>query len=97
MLGIKKKANYIEFGNKILEMSGCKGTYEIIGENHFHYELNKNGMVIGILCYDNGDLSFAPFKSFKDRGINNCYISFDLVPSFKDFTETLTKLGELVL
>jgi len=97
MLSIKKKVDYIKFRDKIAELTGCDVTYELVGENHFHYELRKNSIVLGVLCYDKGNLSFAPFKSLGSHCYDSEYIKFDLVPSFKDFTETLTKLGELVL
>lgn len=98
MLNIKKKADYIKFGEEVAKITGCKVTYEVLKrENHFHYQLEKNGMVIGMFCYENGELSFCPFGSFKNGAPNSAYIKFGLAPSFKDMTDALMALSTLVL
>lgn len=98
MLNIKKKKDYVEFGEKLQEITGCKITLKILsGENHFHYQLDKNNVSLGVLCYIDGELSLAPFKSLNNCGSKDNYIYFKHAPSFKDFTDVLTSLGNLVI
>jgi len=97
MLNILKVKDYIEFGDKLKELTGCNVCYKIMrDDNHYHYELEKNGLTIGIVCYDKGKIRFAPFGTFSNCP-NDRFIDFKFAPSFKDVTETLIKLSTLVL
>jgi len=96
-MNIKKQHNYIKFGNEIEELTGCDVRYEALGDKHVHYELSSKGISLGILCYCNEELSFAPFRSFDNRATNEEFIYFKHAPSFDEFTRVLTKLGTLVL
>ena len=96
---IKKKTNYVKFADKLESLTGCDVRYCIMKDkaNHIHYELNKQGVSLGVLCYDEGELSIAPFRSFDNLPTNEEFIYFNTAPQFSDFADVLVKLGSLVL
>ena len=96
-MNIKKTHDYIKFGNEVEQLTGCEVKYKLMGDKHAHYEISSKGIPLGILCYCEGELSFAPFRSFDNAATNEEFIYFKHAPSFEEFTRVLVKLGTLVL
>lgn len=63
-------------------------------KNHYHFQLNKDGISLGVLCLDNGEVSFAPFTSL-DEAINKQYISINYMPMLDDFISVLKVFNEM--
>lgn len=91
---IFKVKDYKRFANNLEEKTGCTVTIKLIGKNHTHYQLNKHGLSLGVLCVDNGELSFAPFVTH-DTAENDQYINAKYIPLFDDFIELLGTLREM--
>lgn len=90
---IKQVKNYKHFADYLRTKTGCDITIKIIGTNHYHYQMNKDGISLGVLCVDNGIGSFAPFTTLEnatnDQYINVCYMPMldDLIKVFKVLNE----------
>lgn len=61
----------------------------LIGKNHTHYQLNKMGLSLGVLCVDKGEVSFAPFVAH-ETARDDQYINAQNLPLFDDFIQLLT-------
>lgn len=65
-------------------------------KNHYHFQLDSDGISIGVLCMDKGEPSFAPFTTLKnvknDNFINCTYMSLidDLINVFKVLGDMFT-------
>ena len=59
--------------------------------NHVHYEFKKGNMAVGVLCMDDGELSFAPLAS-DDKAANSQYINFSRLPDFKIVADLMVAL-----
>ena len=91
---IKKTENYKKFANTLGEKTGCDVMIEIIDKNHYHFQLNKDGISMGVLCVDNGDPSFSPFTTHKTAK-NDTFINCRYMPLMNDLTKVLKVLGEM--
>ena len=58
---IYKVKDYKVFANQLMDKTGCDVSIRLMGKNHTHYQLNKMGLSLGVLCVDKGEVSFAPF------------------------------------
>jgi len=97
MFGINTKHNYNEFSKTLRDLTQCDVEIRIMATNHVHYGLTKCGICIMVLCFNNGELSFVPFKNVNDATIQNCeYISTDYAPSFETFADALTSISNLL-
>lgn len=86
---IYKVKNYKVFADQLKDMTGCDVSIKLIAKNHTHYQLDKMGLSLGVLCVDNGEVSFAPFVTH-ETAENNQYINVQNFPLFDDFVQLLT-------
>jgi len=91
---IYKVKNYKAFANQLEEQTGCNITIRLMGKNHTHYQLDKMGLSLGVLCVDNGEVSFAPFVTL-DSAKNDQYINAENLPFFDDFVKVLSVFREM--
>lgn len=79
---IIKIKNYNKMADELSEATGLVVNPRVISKNHVHYEFKKGNMAVGVLCINEGELSFAPLTS-DDKAANSQYISFSRLPDFK--------------
>lgn len=91
---LKKTDNYKKFAEKLKEKTGCEVLIEIVEKNHYHFQLDKDGISIGVLCIDKGDPSFAPFTKLATAKNEN-FINCTYMPLMDDLTKVLKVLGEM--
>lgn len=91
---IMKVKNYKVFGETLKKKTSCDVNIKIIGKDHIHYQLNRDGVALGVLCIDKGEPSFAPFVSH-DTAKNDQYINIQYMPMLEDFISVLKVLDEL--
>ena len=97
---IKKIKNYKDLANKFKEISKCDEVKikEMNDTNHFHFGMIKDGLSIATICYQDGDISVAPFVRVEDSNTNgNEWISVNKLPIFDDFVVLMEGLKELVV
>ena len=93
-MDIYKVKNYKAFATQLEEKTGCEVYIRLMGKNHTHYQLNKMGLSLGVLCIDDGEASFAPFVTL-DSAKNEQYIAAQNLPLFDDFVELLTVFHDM--
>lgn len=91
---IYKVKNYKTFATQLGERTGCDVLVRLMGKDHTHFQFNKMGLSLGVLCVDKGDVSFAPFVTL-DSAKNEQYIDAQNLPLFDDFVELLTVFREM--
>lgn len=91
---IIKVKNYRAFTETLKKKTGCEINIKLMGTDHIHYQLLKDGISLGILCIDKGEASFAPFVNF-DTVNDNQYINVQYMPMFDDFIAVLNVFSEL--
>ena len=91
---IMKVKNYKVFAETLKKKTGCEVSIKILGKNHFHFQLNKDGISLGVLCIDQGEASFAPFTTFETAN-NDQYINVQYMPMLDDFIAVLKVFNEL--
>lgn len=96
---LKKVINYKEIAKEIEIATGMNVSVKIMkGKDHFHFGLtDENELPIGIVCYDEGKLSFAPFRKLDDNINDAEYINFVYAPLTNAFLKTFKALSDLVL
>lgn len=97
---IKKIKNYKDLANKFKEITKCDEVKisEMRGNNHYHFGMIKDGMPIATICYEDGELSVAPFIRVEDSNTNgNEWINVNKLPIFDDFVVLMEGLKELVV
>lgn len=97
----KKVQNYLHFGERIkshLEVEEIKITK--ISKMHYHYELFIKGLSLGVLCYNQGEITFSPFDLRNTKNSNMAgYIDSDWLPLFPYMAvifERITTLADLL-
>lgn len=85
---IMKVKNYKAFSETLKVQTGCDVNIKLMGNEHVHYQLTKDGIAIGVLCIDKGEVSFAPFVTH-ETAQNEQYISMQYLPMLDDFVEVL--------
>lgn len=60
-MDILKVKDWKTFAKRLEESSGYKITLKILNEDHVHYQFEKSGISLGVLCINQGQVSFAPF------------------------------------
>lgn len=63
-------------------------------KDHFHFQLNKDGISLGVLCLDQGEASYAPFVTL-ETAQDNQYINVQYMPMLEDFISVLKVFDEL--
>ena len=91
-----KVKNYKVFADMFRRKTGCDVNIKILGANHEHYQLSKDGISLGVLCIDNGEMSFAPFVSH-ETAQNDQYINVKYMPMLDDFITVLRVFEELFI
>lgn len=91
---IYKVKNYKVFANQLAERTGCEVLIRLLEKDYTHYQLNKMGLSLGVLCVNRGDVSFAPFVTL-DSAKNEQYISAQNLPLFDNFVELLTVFHDM--
>ena len=94
-MDIIKVKNYKTFAETLETATGCDVLIKLMGnKNHVHYQLNKKGISVGVLCIDNGEATFAPFVTLENA--QNCqFISMQYMPMMSDFIKVLEVFGEM--
>lgn len=91
---IYKVKNYKAFAKQLEEKTGCNVTIQVIGKDHTHYQLNKMGISLGVLCVDQGEVSFAPFVTH-NTARDSQYINAENLPLFDDFVSLLLTFRDM--
>lgn len=91
---IMKVKNYKVFSETLKKKTGCEVSIKILNKDHFHFQLNKDGISIGVLCIDKGEASFAPFATLETAN-NDQYINVQYMPMLDDFIAVLKVFNEL--
>lgn len=91
---IMKVKNYKTFAEMLKRKTGCEINIKLMSKNHIHYQLSKDGLSIGILCIDEGEVSFAPFSTHENVN-NEQYINVQYMPLLDDFISVLKVFQEL--
>lgn len=94
---IIKVKNYKEFAQMLRNKTGCEVLIKVLDSHgkHVHYQLNRDGMSLGVLCVDDGNPSFAPFCTFENDCYTESYISVKYMPLIDDFINVLKVFGEI--
>lgn len=94
---VVKFKNYKKFAEELKEKTNCDDVnIKILENNHYHFQLNKMGIAIGIVCYDNGKISFAPFVNH-DTVHNEQYISMNKFPMLEELIATMAALRDMFM
>ncbi|MCI9202062.1 MAG: hypothetical protein HFI03_17175 [Lachnospiraceae bacterium] len=92
---IMKVKNYKVFAETLKKKTGCEATIKIMNsKDHYHFQLNKDGISLGVLCLDQGEASFAPFVSL-DTAKDDQYINVKYMPMLEDFIGVLKVFDEM--
>ena len=93
---IMKVKNYKTFAETLKQKTGCEVKIKLMEEkDHVHYQLNKDGLSLGVLCIDEGEPSFAPFCTFENDDSNDLYINVRYMPLLDDFISVLKVFGQM--
>lgn len=88
---IMKAKNYKTFADFLTKKTGCDVFIRIIGTNHYHYQISRNGSSLGVLCIDKGSPSFCPFRTL-DTAKNNQYVNIRCTPTLEGLGNYLRHL-----
>lgn len=91
---IYKVKDYKKFADDLRNKTGCDVKINIIGKDHTHYQLDKMGLSLGVLCVNKGEVSFAPFETH-ETAKNDQYINVQYFPLLDDFVELLAAFREM--
>lgn len=91
---IMKVKNYKVFAETLKKKTGCEVTIKIMNKDHYHFQLNKNGISLGVLCLDQGEASFAPFATH-ETAKNEQYINVQYMPMLEDLIGVLNVFDEM--
>lgn len=97
MYKINTVKNYKAFAALLEKETGCTVKIKLMDNkaDHVHYQLNdKYDMTLGVLCVDNGDVSFAPFETHESVS-NNQYINVQHMVQFDDFAKLIGVFAKL--
>lgn len=83
---IIKVKDYKVFAQKLEQKTGCNITIKLMGSDHTHYQLDKIGLSLGVLCIDKGVASFAPLNTM-DKVTNAEFINIQSFPLFDDLID----------
>lgn len=93
---IMKVKNYKMFAETLKKKTNCEINIKLMGADHTHYQMSKDGISLGILCIDKGEVSFAPFVDH-DTVQNDQYINVKYMPMLDDLIVVLKVFGELFI
>lgn len=76
------------FAKRLEESSGCKVTLKILNKDHIHYQFEKSGISLGVLCINQDQVSFAPFVTH-ETAKNEQYLNIQFFPFIDDLIDLL--------
>jgi short-subunit dehydrogenase len=92
---IIKVKNYKVFAENLKKKTGCNVTIQIMNDrDHYHFQLDKDGISLGVLCLNQGEASFAPFVTL-DTAEDDQYINVKYMPMLGDFISVLKVFDEM--
>lgn len=92
---IMKVKNYKVFAENLRRKTGCEVIIKIMSnKDHYHFQLNKDGISLGVLCLNCGEASFAPFVT-RETAQNDQYINVQYMPMLEDFIGVLKVFDEM--
>ena len=92
---IIKVKNYRVFAESLKKKTGCEVIIKIMNsKDHYHFQSNKDGISLGILCLNQGEASFAPFVTHETVR-DEQYINVKYMPMLDDFIGVLKVFDEL--
>lgn len=92
---IIKVRNYKLFAKQMKDKTGCEVIIRIMNsKDHYHFQLNKDGISLGVLCLNQGEASFAPFVTH-ETARNEQYINVQYMPMLDDLINMLKVFDEL--
>lgn len=97
---IKKIKNFKELGEKLKEITKCDEVkIKVISNNynHFHYEMIKNGYSLAVICYNNGEITVAPFENLDNDIPDECYLSAGCFAFLEEFIDLMNGIKSLVI
>lgn len=94
IMEIVKVKNYKAFAETLEKETNCKVNIKLMGKNHIHYELSKDGISLGVLCLNDDEASFAPFVTH-ETAKDSQYISVQYMPMLDDFIAVLKVFGRM--
>ena len=96
---IKTIKNYKDLADKFKEITKCdEAKIVILEDNHYHFGMIKYGMPIATICYNEGELSVAPFTKVEDSHTGEeAWINVNKLPIFDDFVILMEGLKEIVV
>ena len=86
--------NYKTFAEMLRQQTSCTIDIKVLERDHIHYQLNKDGISLGVLCINKGEASFAPFVTHENAQ-NNQYISVQYMPMIDDFIKVLKVFADI--
>ena len=97
---INKIKNFKELGEKLKEITKCdEFKLKIINEsnNHFHFGMIKNNYSLAVICYNDGEISIAPFENVDNDIPNECYLSIGCLVFLNEFIDLMNGIKSLVI
>lgn len=92
---IMKVKNYKVFAETLKKRTGCDVGIKIMSSrDHYHFQLSKDGISLGVLCIDEGEASFAPFVTH-ETARDNQFFNVQYMPMVDDFINVLKVLDAL--
>ena len=97
MFKVNKIKSYKKFADSLKQETGFNIKTDIVEHNHFHFQFTDSyGLSLGVLCVNDGNLSFAPLVTLESAQ-NGEYIDFDKLPQFGDLSKLFTIFESLFL
>lgn len=97
MYKINKVKNYQHFATVLEKETNCSVKIKVMNRDasHVHYQINDRfDMSLGVLCIDDGDISFSPFSTI-ENATNDSYINIYHLVRVEDFTKLLSVFSEM--
>lgn len=95
MFKINKVKNYRQLAEELEKQTGCSVKIKVLEKSHIHYEIyDKYEMILGTLCVNDGDVSFAPFVK-SENATDNEYINIAHMVQADDFIKLLGVFNEM--
>lgn len=92
---IMKVKNYKVFAEELKKKTNCEVMIRIMNsKDHYHFQLSKYGVPMGVLCLDCGEASFAPFANFENAR-DEQYINVKYMPMLDDLISIFRVFDEL--
>lgn len=95
MFEINKVKNYKHLAQVIEKETGYSVKIKVMEKNHVHYEIYDGyAMILGTLCVQNEDVSFAPFVT-SDNARDCEYINIAHLVQARDFINLIDVFSKM--